>query len=165
MDAGATTVTVDDALVTAANDLGVAGYGPYLQDLLNGGYPLAAAILQTQTKQALDTIHQLALSVKTAQTTGQVDAVAPLQSQVQFWLGRLATLNRTANAADQPAPLLVAMQNFSDDAIATARAAGVAVDDVTKQLGNVLKALPLIVWLVVAALIVFYAAPFLKRKG
>lgn len=156
----------DAALVQQANDLSAAGYGPYLQDLMsNQGYDLAAAVLQTQTKQALDTIKQLAQAVKTAERAGQADAAAGLRVQLQYWVGQIGALNRQANAGDRPSALMQALSTFSDDAINTAKQAGVDVDALVKQLQTLLKALPLLVWVAVAGVLVFYLVPFFKRRS
>lgn len=124
MTAPATSGSGDQFLLDYG-DLVAAGYGPYLTQLANQGYSAVDAVLQTQFKRASDEVHALAVTISKAQAAGQADAVAPLKAQLQYWLGQMGQQASAAHATEKPSALLVALDHFSDDAIATAKSVGV----------------------------------------
>lgn len=128
-----------------------AGYGPYMQSLAqDDDYDLEEQILTAQALQARDEIHNLTLAIAAAKRTGDTAAVTGLQAQVAYWLQRLGVTNKQAGDAARPSAFMLRLSQFSDDAINTAKSAGVAVDDLVKQLGALLKTLPKLVWVAVA---------------
>lgn len=146
-----TTVGGDQLLLVPYDELVDEGYEAYINQLTAQGYSIGDAILQAQFYRGQQEVHSLALTIAAAQNAGQDAAVAPLKQQLQYWLQQMGASASQAHTTEAPAPLLTALDGFSDDAIAAGKSVGVAAV-------NLVSALPYLLWglVIVAGLYILW---------
>lgn len=112
------------------------------------------ASVDAQLAQLQAQLNDLSKSMQLAKQTGQLVALAAFKDQFVQLTAQAATLRARASTSDRPSALMLALDRFSDQALAVAADIGGAGSDLVKTTRTALGAggtlLSILPWLVVA---------------
>lgn len=124
-------------------------------ELLQGQIRDLSAAMRAAKVQAASTNPQVAADGRLALSLFRTQYLAALE--------RIAALRRQASAEDAPSDFMLALSNFSDSALATARDVGAIVQKLPDVAGKVANALPWILGALLLFAVLYFVATLRKE--